>query len=117
MAASPEPPVSDRSTGALSSVQAELASWGQAHPRATFAKIEAAVERLLGELRAARIDERLPTEDAVRNAERPSCATCGVALVARGRRRRLRVLGDQAVTLEREHWTCPQCAGGLFPPR
>jgi ribosomal protein S27AE len=116
MAESPEPPVPNRSTEALSSAQAALAAWGQGHPQATFAEIEAAVEQHVGRLRAALIDERLTSEPRPAG-ERPRCSRCGVALVARGRRRRtLRVLGDEPVTLERQYWTCPQCGDGLFPP-
>jgi YgiT-type zinc finger domain-containing protein len=117
MAESIEPPAPTSSADALRTVQAELAAWGHAHPQATFAEIEAAVEQHLGRLRAALIDERLPNEPDGPEGERPRCPACGGALVARGRRRRrLRVLGDEPVTLERVYWTCPQCGGGLFPP-
>lgn len=116
MAEFTEPPTPNRSTEALSSAQAALAAWGQAHPQATFAEIEAAVEQQLGRLRAALIGERLPAETGAGPVS-PSCPHCGVTLVRRGRRgRTLRVLGDEPVRLEREYWTCPQCGDGLFPP-
>lgn len=116
MAESPEPSNPDSSTRSLHAVQADLAAWGHAHPQATFAEIEDAVEQQMGRLRAALIGERLPTE-ARAAPPPPHCPHCGGVLVRRGRRgRTLRVLGDEPVRLERSYWTCRQCGEGLFPP-
>jgi hypothetical protein len=102
-------------------VTAALAAWRTAHPRATFAELEAAVEAELGSLRAQLLADAVPPDAApatVRDAERPTCPHCAVAMVGRGRHRRtLRVLGDAPLTLSRTYWTCPRCGEGVFPPR
>src|SRR6266481_4912163 len=67
---------------------ATVAQWRAAHPQATLAEIEQAV------------DEQ-----------------CGQPLQARGRaRRRWQTQGGQQVEVERTYVTCPQCGGGFFPP-
>lgn len=108
------------STATLAAVQAELAAWRSGHPQATFAELEAAVEAGVARLRASLLQDSVPaaagTSDADERA-RPTCATCAVPLVARGRRRRrLQVWGGQAVALERMYWSCPRCGAGHFPP-
>ena len=98
---------------------AALDAWRQAHPRATWAEIEAAVETQLGPLRAALLqDPALASEAADLSGKRPPCPACGESLQAAGRRRR-RLRGDQDVPLEldRTYARCPACGAGLFPPR
>jgi hypothetical protein len=99
-----------------------MADWRAAHPKATFAEIEAAVDERLAGMRA-RLLEAAALASAAADlggsdpAERPTCPDCGQALVARGpRERHLRVPGDQTVHLRRSYATCPACSAGLFPP-
>ncbi len=48
--------------------------------------------------------------------ERPSCATCGKPLWARGEQTRwIQTTGGEAVKLRRTYGTCPACGGGFFP--
>jgi YgiT-type zinc finger domain-containing protein len=94
-----------------------LAEWRAAHPRATLAEIEAAVEDRLGRLRARLVERAALASAATDLRERPACPTCGGAVQARGqRKRRLTVPGDQVVELERTYAGCPQCGTGFFPP-
>jgi hypothetical protein len=98
---------------------AALDAWRQAHPKATWAEIEAAVEAQLGPLRAALLrDTALASDAAELGGERPRCPDCGAALRPAGTRRR-RLRGEQDVTLdlERVYARCPACGTGLFPPR
>lgn len=123
----PTPDANDTSA-MMDAVQTELRAWRTAHPQATFADIEAAVEATLARLRAQLIAATLLPPDpqvvpphpvAAPDAPpaRPTCPTCAVPLQSRGRQSRtLRVVGDQPVTLQRSYWTCPQCGDGLFPP-
>jgi len=105
----------------LASVTAALADWRTAHPQATFAEIEVAVEAQLAPLRAQLIAEALPPEPgagAADGAARPTCPRCAVSLQARGRHDRTVVVpGEASLTLRRTYWTCPRCGEGLFPPR
>ena len=105
----------------LAGVTAALADWRSAHPRATFAEIEAAVEAQLAPLRAQLIAEALPPDPGVAAADgaaRPTCPRCVVDLQARGRHDRTAVVpGEASLTLRRTYWACPRCGEGLFPPR
>ena len=100
-----------------------LRDWRTAHPRATFAEIEAAVEERLRRLRAQLLQDVALTSAAAvwpdtPTAARPACPDCGTALQSRGQHTRtLTVQGDQAVPLARTYGVCPACGAGLFPPR
>jgi hypothetical protein len=100
-----------------------LADWRAAHPQATFAELEAAVDQRLNRLRARMLADLAlasPAADwsAAGEGARPRCPDCGAPLQARGRRTRaLTVQGDQAVQLSRQYATCPACGAGVFPPR
>ena len=94
-----------------------MADWRTAHPRATLAEIEAAVEERLAGLRARLVERAALASAAADLRERPACPTCGGPVQARGKRkRRLTLPGDQAVDLTRTYAGCPQCGTGFFPP-
>lgn len=99
-----------------------MQDWRAAHPRATFAEIEAEVESHLGRLRARLLEEvalasRAADLTAVPAAERPPCPACGQPLQPRGQHpRTVTVRGDQPVQLHRSYATCSACGTGLFPP-
>jgi ribosomal protein S27AE len=100
-----------------------LQDWRAAHPRATFAELEAEVDQRLNQLRARMLEDlalasRAADWGAAAAAERPPCPDCGAPLQARGRHpRELTVQGDQRVRLSRQYATCPACGAGVFPPR
>ena len=106
----------------MDEVQTGMREWRTAHPTASFAEIEAAVdERLAGVrarmLEAAALASRAADIGGLAAAERPQCPDCGQPLVERGRHTRtLTAVGDQAVQLERSYAVCPSCGRGLFPP-
>lgn len=115
----PRPVPQDRWLADAADRFATLAAWRQAHPRATWAEIEAAVDAQLGPLRADLLRDTALTSDAadLRGADR-ACPTCGARLQAAGtRRRRLRGEHNTALELERTYARCPACGTGLFPPR
>ena len=103
-------------------VLAGMQDWRAAHPRATFAEIEAEVETQLSRLRVRMLEEaalasRAADIAAHSWAARPPCPTCGQGLQPRGRRTRtVTVRGDQAVQLTRQYAVCPACGTGVFPP-
>src|SRR3954467_8391710 len=94
---------------------AALEAWRQAHPTATWAEIEAAVDAQLGPLRAQLLGETAMASDATELSEpQRVCPQCGERLQAAGtRRRRLRSEQDQPVDLERSYARCRQCGTGL----
>jgi hypothetical protein len=71
--------------------------WRQAHPRATLAEIEAAVDERLARVRARLIED--------------------VALALRGPEvRHLRTTYEHELALRRHYLRCPACGEALFPP-
>jgi YgiT-type zinc finger domain-containing protein len=99
-----------------------MQDWRTAHPKATFAEIEAAVDERLSGMRARMLEAAALASAAAdvsgsTAGERPACPECGQALAARGQRERtLRVPGEQTVALRRSYAVCPACGAGLFPP-
>lgn len=105
----------------IADVLSGMREWRTAHPTATFAEIETAVDERLRRVRTQMLEDAalataatsLPAAAAVR----PRCSVCDTALVARGQQTRaVHVQGGQAVRLRRSYATCPTCGDGLFPP-
>jgi NADH pyrophosphatase NudC (nudix superfamily) len=98
-----------------------IASWRAAHPKATLAEIEAAVDEQVNRLRARMIEEvaqASPLEQAESEQGARTCPQCGERMQARGKhRRRLQTQGGQQVTLTRQYLSCPGCGYSFFPPR
>lgn len=99
-------------------VMTGLRDWRAAHPRATFAEIEAAVDERLNGMRARVLEDLALASAAEATAAAPgACPECGQALQRRGMQTRtLTVQGDQPVRLRRSYAVCPACGTGLFPP-
>ncbi len=99
-----------------------LTQWRQEHPQATWAEIEAVVDERMNHLRAQVLQEVVQMGESeewskIPQAERPTCATCGKPLSARGKQTRyLQTTGGEAVKLTRTYGTCPTCGVGFFPP-
>lgn len=103
-------------------ILAAMDEWRQAHPTATLAEIEAALDERLSVLRRQMLQDTLTKSaqldwSAKPPHERPTCSTCGVPLQPRGKRpRHLRAAGGDSA-FERTYGVCPVCKQGVFPPR
>ena len=101
---------------------AALKQWRSAHPRATWAQLEAAqTERLAGLVARMQADLALASAAADFRggavAARPSCPACGGTLVAVGQEvRRLTTAQDRPVVLERTRGRCSAGQAEFFPP-
>jgi RNase P subunit RPR2 len=98
---------------------AAVAQWRAAHPKATLAEIEQAVDEHMNRLRARMIEQAAQASGAADHdgSQELVCEQCGQPLQARGRaKRRWQTHGGQEVEVERTYVTCPQCGGGFFPP-
>lgn len=96
-----------------------VAQWRVAHPQATLAEIEQAVDEQMNRLRAQLIAQAAQASASAESEASQGlvCEQCGQSLQARGRaRRRWQTHGGQQVEVERTYVTCPQCGGGFFPP-
>ncbi|MGH9892889.1 MAG: hypothetical protein ACREA0_13045 [bacterium] len=98
----------------------DMVGWRREHPKATFAEIEAAVETRLDLVRAEVIQQEIALRaeaEAIGEAERPTCTTCGKLMESRGTKERsVTVQGNRPVRLRRRYMVCPACGVGLFPP-
>ena len=97
-----------------------VVEWRLAHPTATWAEVERAVDERLAAVRARLLQdvaEASAARDLADGQALPACPHCGTGMTRAGRRRRrLRTDGEQAVTLTRAYARCPACGTGLFPP-
>lgn len=90
-----------------------LAAWRTAHPDATLAEIEHAVDDQLSTYRAALITD-LATSGA---RGRPVCPECGTPLQRVGpRSRTVRTAHEGTLTFTEPTYRCPACLVGLSPP-
>jgi len=100
-------------------VFAGVAQWRAAHPQATLAEIEHAVDAQIHWLRARMIEHTAQASAAAGSEANQGrvCEQCGKPLQARGRAKRCwQTQGGQQVEVERSYLSCPQCGGGFFPP-
>jgi len=106
----------------IEAVVGGVRAWREAHPRATFREIAAAIDAELNPLRAQMLAETASGSPLARfttlpDGERPRCARCGGKVIGRGRhRRQVTTQGDATVELDREYGVCAACEGGVFPP-
>lgn len=114
----PRPLPQEEWIGEASERFGELAAWRQAHPTASWAEIEAAIDAQLSQLRARMLGETAQASDAATlEGASGTCPDCGASLQAAGsRQRRLCTEHDRAIDLERTYARCPACGTGLFPP-
>jgi hypothetical protein len=102
-------------------ILAEMEAWRAAHPTATLAEIETALDERLSALRRHLLSDTVtksPQADWSNRPpdQRPTCPTCGVPLQPRGKRKRqLRTSGGE-IAFNRTYGVCPVCGAGVFPP-
>lgn len=96
-----------------------IARWRKEHPKATFAEIEAAVDKELDQVRARMIEDvaqAQPSADVEQTAR--TCPQCGERMHVRGKHQRtFQTRGGQDVTLTRDFQSCPSCGYSFSPPR
>lgn len=100
----------------------DLSDWQQAHPKATFAQIEDAVEERIADVRARLTEDLVRAKVSAHEAGRgndtpPTCPTCGKPMESRGEHERtVTIRGNRGVRVRRPYLACPACNAGLFPP-
>lgn len=97
-----------------------MEDWRKAHPKATLAEIEAAVDEQMHWARARLIEEitqASPSEQERTQSAEEACPACGERMQSRGtHQRRLQTQGGQEVSLRRQYQSCPCCGYSFFPP-
>ena len=115
--------LSERWAPLLADAGKRMAAWRAAHPRATWAEIELAVDEIIDPVRARLLAEAASASSAATfagqaPAKRPQCPGCKEPLVSRGlHERRLLTRGGTVAAFARTYGECPVCGKGLFPPR
>lgn len=99
-----------------------MRDWRAAHPRATWAEIEAEYDARLARLKGAVLRDAAQASPAadfrgVEAAARPPCPRCGTPLRAAGQVPRTLATSGAEMVVERTYGRCPRCGAGLFPPR
>ena len=88
--------------------------WREEHPAAKFD----AIARIAGEERK-RLMGGLLSElaEGYRRGEAPEfCRECGGKMEAKGEKKRGILHREGEAIIQREHYYCPSCEGGIFPP-
>ncbi len=104
-------------------IMGEMTAWNASHPKATLLEIEVKARELASKLEAHLIQESAMQREASdwsqgEASQRPTCPTCRVPLVWRGKRaRHLQATAGRDIHLQRTYGSCPQCGTGFFPPR
>lgn len=94
----------------------ELLAWGEATPAPNMTQIEDEVLMLrqrLGEHMAQMIIEEQAMREPV---AAPHCSECGKVMVAKGGKRKTTVSRVGTLAIARNHYYCPRCKSGVFPP-
>jgi RNase P subunit RPR2 len=101
----------------------EMKAWRREHLHASWAEMEAELDRRLRKLRGEMLEDMAhasPLADVrvLAQEERPVCPHCGERMGPRGQATRtLKTEGDHAIALTRSYVVCPHCRTGFFPPR
>lgn len=98
-----------------------MREWRTAHPRASWAEIEAEYDRRLARLKGQVLQDTAQASPAAdfrgaRASARPVCHRCTTPLRAAGQVPRVLVAAGAEVVIERTYGRCPRCGAGLFPP-
>lgn len=97
---------------------AELESWYDEHPTASFEEIEVQAREKRRELMGTGIGILVNGRDSGYQLEGQVCAKCGAQMEYKGDGHRRTVRGLEGDTaLERAYYVCPECEGEtIFPP-
>ncbi len=94
----------------------ELLDWTEATDRPNLTQIEDLVLKLRKELGAAMAETVLQAQAQAHPVELPRCPECGSPMQPKGTKAKKVVSRTGDLDLERDHYYCPECQRGLFPP-
>ena len=100
----------------------EMTASNASQPKATFLDIEVKARELVSKLeahliQASALERETDNCSQPEERERPTCPTCQVPQLGRGKRtRQLQGPAGRVIHLKRTYATCPNCGTGFFPP-
>lgn len=105
-----------RLEGKAQGVIEEILDWHEGTPAPTLTELEDKMLELRGRLGVELVEVLLAGEEASQPALEPCCPHCGEKLSYKGRKDRVVESRLGALRLERGHYYCARCQGGVFPP-
>ncbi len=91
--------------------------WTDATERPNLTQIETIVLELRRQFGKTLAENMIEAQAAAQPVEAPLCPQCGQAMQSKGRKDKAVVSQVGDLQLDRAHYYCPSCEGGLFPPR
>lgn len=93
-----------------------LLDWDEANATPTFGQIEEEVLKLRQRFGEVLVSVVVEGQEARQPAEAPKCPHCGQPLEYKGQKGRAVGSWLGGLPVERGHYYCHRCKGGLFPP-
>lgn len=95
----------------------ELLQWIEETPHPNLTQIEDIVLKLRQEFGQALAETTIQAQDTVQPVNLPTCPQCGQTMQPKGSKDKTVVSRVGNLPLARQHYYCPRCQHGLFPPR
>lgn len=92
-------------------------AWTDTTERPNLTQIETLVLQLRRHFGQVLAENMIAAQAASQPVEAPPCAQCGKPMQSKGHKAKTVVSQVGELHLDRTHYYCPTCAGGLFPPR
>jgi ribosomal protein S27AE len=94
----------------------ELLAWEEGAVAPNLTQIEEKVLELRQRLSEEMAEMVIEAQSAREPYEAPACARCGEAMQAKGSKGKRVVSRVGTLAIERNHYYCPRCESGVFPP-
>ncbi len=95
----------------------ELLQWTEDTPHPNLTQIEDIVLKLRQEFGQALAEVTIQAQGTAQPVALPICPQCGQTMQPKGNKAKTVVSRVGALPLARQHYYCPRCQHGLFPPR
>lgn len=91
--------------------------WTDTTERPNLTQIETIVLQLRRQFGQALAENMITVQATTQPVTAPACPQCGQPMQSKGRKAKTVVSQVGELHLDRTHYYCPTCEGGLFPPR
>ncbi len=95
----------------------QMLDWTDTTERPNLTQIETIVLELRRQFGKSLAENAIAAQATVQPVAAPPCPQCGQAMQSKGRKDKTVVSQVGDLQLDRAHYYCPACEGGLFPPR
>lgn len=95
----------------------QLLDWTAQTERPNLTQIETIVLELRGRFGKTLAENAIAVQAAAQPVAAPPCPQCDKPMQSKGGKAKTVVSHVGELHLERTHYYCPTCEGGLFPPR